>query len=260
MEIYVPQKRAPSIDDVVNGVLFLASDLSRSITGTTLHIDGGTIASLGWIDWPDGEPCLHDAAAGRSTRCPHLRHVAVVGNAMPGTAFESWDAFLAGCAGIPVELVEQIAAEVRPSDVGAILSSSGAAAAPEGVVNAQRGICIHLWRWRRIRAGRRGQGLDGQRLILVWQFRHRAGGHAFCGRVPRPAISVRSRSGAAAHRARKSELSHRLAASMEADERGAELGAGRSVRRAISERRIAACRTSQDPTGRLARALVLRQN
>jgi NAD(P)-dependent dehydrogenase (short-subunit alcohol dehydrogenase family) len=55
MEIYVPQKRAPSIDDVVNGVLFLASDLSRSITGTTLHIDGGTIASLGWIDWPDGD-------------------------------------------------------------------------------------------------------------------------------------------------------------------------------------------------------------
>ncbi len=55
MEIYVPQKRAPSIDDVINGVLFLASDLSRAITGTTLHIDGGTIASLGWLDWPDGD-------------------------------------------------------------------------------------------------------------------------------------------------------------------------------------------------------------
>ena len=55
MKLYVPQKRAPSVDDVVNGVLFLASDLSRSVTGTTLHIDGGTIASLGWIDWPYGD-------------------------------------------------------------------------------------------------------------------------------------------------------------------------------------------------------------
>ncbi len=55
IEFYVPQKKPPSIDDVVNGVLFLASDLSQSITGTTLHIDGGTIASLGWLDWPEGD-------------------------------------------------------------------------------------------------------------------------------------------------------------------------------------------------------------
>jgi NAD(P)-dependent dehydrogenase (short-subunit alcohol dehydrogenase family) len=54
-KIYVPLKRAPSVDDVVNGVLFLASDLSRSITGTTLHIDGGTIAALGFLDWPYGD-------------------------------------------------------------------------------------------------------------------------------------------------------------------------------------------------------------
>jgi NAD(P)-dependent dehydrogenase (short-subunit alcohol dehydrogenase family) len=54
-KMYVPLKRAPSVDDVVNGVLFFASDLSRSITGTTLHIDGGTIASLGFLDWPYGD-------------------------------------------------------------------------------------------------------------------------------------------------------------------------------------------------------------
>lgn len=48
--------------DIVNGVLFLASDLSRSITGTTLHIDGGTSADLGFLDWPYGDrfmPTLH---------------------------------------------------------------------------------------------------------------------------------------------------------------------------------------------------------
>jgi NAD(P)-dependent dehydrogenase (short-subunit alcohol dehydrogenase family) len=54
-KMYVPLKRAPSVDDVVNGVLFLASDLSQSITGTTLHIDGGTIAALGFLDWPHGD-------------------------------------------------------------------------------------------------------------------------------------------------------------------------------------------------------------
>lgn len=53
LKIYVPLKRAPSVDDLINGVLFLASDLSRSVTGTTLHIDGGTIAALGFLDWPD---------------------------------------------------------------------------------------------------------------------------------------------------------------------------------------------------------------
>jgi NAD(P)-dependent dehydrogenase (short-subunit alcohol dehydrogenase family) len=54
-KMYVPLKEAPSVDDIVNGVLFLASDLSRSITGTTLHIDGGTIAAMGFLDWPYGD-------------------------------------------------------------------------------------------------------------------------------------------------------------------------------------------------------------
>jgi 3-oxoacyl-[acyl-carrier protein] reductase len=54
-KMYVPLKRAPSVEDVVNGVLFFASDLSRSVTGTTLHIDGGTIAALGFLDWPHGD-------------------------------------------------------------------------------------------------------------------------------------------------------------------------------------------------------------
>ena len=38
-----------------SGVLFLVSDLSRAITGTTLHVDGGTSAAFGFLDWPNGD-------------------------------------------------------------------------------------------------------------------------------------------------------------------------------------------------------------
>lgn len=55
IEFYVPQKRPPSVEEVVDGVIFLASDLSRTITGTTLHIDGGTYAAFGFLDWPYGD-------------------------------------------------------------------------------------------------------------------------------------------------------------------------------------------------------------
>ena len=55
IEFYVPQKRAPSVEDVVSAVLFLASDLSRAITGTTLFVDGGTQAAFGFLDWPGGD-------------------------------------------------------------------------------------------------------------------------------------------------------------------------------------------------------------
>jgi NAD(P)-dependent dehydrogenase (short-subunit alcohol dehydrogenase family) len=55
MKIYVPQKRAPTVEEVVDGVLFLASDLSRTVTGTTLFVDGGTQAAFGFLDWPGGD-------------------------------------------------------------------------------------------------------------------------------------------------------------------------------------------------------------
>ncbi len=46
---------SPTVEDVVNGVLFLVSDLSRTVTGTTLHVDGGTWAAFGFLDWPEGD-------------------------------------------------------------------------------------------------------------------------------------------------------------------------------------------------------------
>jgi NAD(P)-dependent dehydrogenase (short-subunit alcohol dehydrogenase family) len=53
-EMYIPQGTPPPADSLGDAVLFLASDLSSSITGTTLHVDGGTWAASGFVKWPDG--------------------------------------------------------------------------------------------------------------------------------------------------------------------------------------------------------------
>jgi NAD(P)-dependent dehydrogenase (short-subunit alcohol dehydrogenase family) len=44
--------------DCAAAVLFLASDLSRFVTGTTIHVDGGTSAASGWRRGPDGSRWL----------------------------------------------------------------------------------------------------------------------------------------------------------------------------------------------------------
>mgnify|MGYP006208434997 FL=1 len=55
MKIYVPMKRAPTVEEVIDGVVFLTCDLSRTVTGQTLFVDGGTYAAFGFLDWPGGD-------------------------------------------------------------------------------------------------------------------------------------------------------------------------------------------------------------
>jgi NAD(P)-dependent dehydrogenase (short-subunit alcohol dehydrogenase family) len=45
---------AGHVDDVAGAALFLATGLSRFVTGTTIHVDGGNHASGGWQRQPDG--------------------------------------------------------------------------------------------------------------------------------------------------------------------------------------------------------------
>ena len=52
-ELTIPLGRKGKPEDVGSCVLFLASDLSSYITGTTLHPDGGVLASSGWWRWPE---------------------------------------------------------------------------------------------------------------------------------------------------------------------------------------------------------------
>jgi NAD(P)-dependent dehydrogenase (short-subunit alcohol dehydrogenase family) len=52
-EISIPMGRVGAYEDTGGCALFLASDLSSYVTGTTLHPDGGAWASSGWFNWPD---------------------------------------------------------------------------------------------------------------------------------------------------------------------------------------------------------------
>ncbi len=47
-----PDRGSP--DDCAAAALFLATDLSRFVTGTTIHVDGGTSAASGWRRSADG--------------------------------------------------------------------------------------------------------------------------------------------------------------------------------------------------------------
>jgi 3-oxoacyl-[acyl-carrier protein] reductase len=48
----VPMGRAGHVDEMAGAAVFLASDLSRYITGQTIHVDGGTHAASGWYHHP----------------------------------------------------------------------------------------------------------------------------------------------------------------------------------------------------------------
>jgi NAD(P)-dependent dehydrogenase (short-subunit alcohol dehydrogenase family) len=51
---WVPLGRFGTPDDIAGVVLFLASDLSSFVTGTTVHADGGTLAAGGWYRTAEG--------------------------------------------------------------------------------------------------------------------------------------------------------------------------------------------------------------
>ena len=55
MEMYIPVGEQPPVEAMGDAVLFLASDLSRFVSGMTLHVDGGTMAAAGFLDWPFGD-------------------------------------------------------------------------------------------------------------------------------------------------------------------------------------------------------------
>jgi fatty-acyl-CoA synthase len=96
------------------------------------------------------EPEIGTARPGtlESVKYPFLRRLAVLGEPVPG--IEAWDEFLASGHGEPRELIEATAAEVLPSDAAVLFFSSGSTSKPKGILGAHRGVCIQLWRFRRM--------------------------------------------------------------------------------------------------------------
>lgn len=49
-----PLPLTADVDDVAGACVYLASDVSRFVTGSTIHVDGGNLAAAGWIRQADG--------------------------------------------------------------------------------------------------------------------------------------------------------------------------------------------------------------
>jgi 3-oxoacyl-[acyl-carrier protein] reductase len=54
LPVKTPLPYAGSVDDVAAAALYLASDWSRFVTGSTIHVDGGNLAAGGWGRGSDG--------------------------------------------------------------------------------------------------------------------------------------------------------------------------------------------------------------
>jgi NAD(P)-dependent dehydrogenase (short-subunit alcohol dehydrogenase family) len=52
---WIPLGRFGTPDDMAGAALFLASDLSAWVTGTTIHVDGGALAAGGFYRTPEGD-------------------------------------------------------------------------------------------------------------------------------------------------------------------------------------------------------------
>ena len=64
MGMYIPRGEQPPVDALADAVLFLGSDLSTFVSGMTLHVDGGTMAAAGFLDWPYGDGFVPAPLAG----------------------------------------------------------------------------------------------------------------------------------------------------------------------------------------------------
>jgi fatty-acyl-CoA synthase len=83
-----------------------------------------------------------------SAKYPFLRRLALVGESAPG--IKTWDELLACGHDEPRKMVEASAAAVLPSDPAVLFFSSGSTSKPKGILSAHRGVCIQLWRFRRM--------------------------------------------------------------------------------------------------------------
>jgi len=61
MGVHTPLPLEGHVDDIAAAALYLASDMSRFVTGTTIHVDGGNLAAGGWHRNDEGTYLTHPA-------------------------------------------------------------------------------------------------------------------------------------------------------------------------------------------------------
>jgi len=61
MGVHTPLPVEGHVDDISAAAVFLASDMSRFVTGTTIHVDGGNLIAGGWHRNEDGSYLTHPA-------------------------------------------------------------------------------------------------------------------------------------------------------------------------------------------------------
>jgi NAD(P)-dependent dehydrogenase (short-subunit alcohol dehydrogenase family) len=54
LPMHAPLPRRGHVDDIAAAAIYLAGDLGRFVTGTTIHVDGGNLAAGGWHRADDG--------------------------------------------------------------------------------------------------------------------------------------------------------------------------------------------------------------
>lgn len=95
------------------------------------------------------EPQLASAAPGEiaSERYPFLRHVVLIDSDEGRGAIEGWSDFRQRGKDVSSELVAARTDAVAPSDPGILMFSSGSTGKAKGILSANRGACLQMWRW-----------------------------------------------------------------------------------------------------------------
>jgi fatty-acyl-CoA synthase len=76
---------------------------------------------------------------------PDLKFAAALGPAQDTSGIPSWDSFLHLGEAVDDALVDAVATQVQPSDVGVIVYSSGTTDRPKGVVLSHRAVALEWW-------------------------------------------------------------------------------------------------------------------
>ncbi|MEX0664532.1 MAG: SDR family oxidoreductase [Acidimicrobiia bacterium] len=61
MGVHTPLPVEGHVDDIAAAAVYLASDMSRFVSGTTIHVDGGNLVAGGWHRNDDGSYLTHPA-------------------------------------------------------------------------------------------------------------------------------------------------------------------------------------------------------